>query len=93
MREKEMELQGGSLYYVIKEDGAHITRSSRLKGEIIVPQSVPEGDESEAASQVPIVAVGKKAFLSQKKLRRITLPHLSILSENGRLPIAAIWRV
>lgn len=74
MREKEMELQGGSLYYVIKEDGAHITRSSRLKGEIIVPQSVPEGDESEAASQVPIVAVGKKAFLSQKKLRRITLP-------------------
>lgn len=82
MREKEIEIQGGSIYYVIKEDGAHITRSGGLNGEIIVPQSVPgeadlgkaaaEGDG--AASQAAVVAIEKKAFLSQKKLRRMRLP-------------------
>lgn len=89
MREKEIEIQGSSIYYVIKEDGAHITRSGRLNGEIIVPQAVPgeaefgkaaeDADEAaaerdETASQVAVVAIEKKAFLSQKKLRRIQLP-------------------
>ena len=82
MREKEIDVKGGSLYYVIREDGAHITRAGRLNGEILVPDSVeaeahgmPEGShQTKGDRRIPVVAVEKKAFLSQKKLRGISLP-------------------
>jgi len=64
-QEKELELPGGSLYYVMEEDGVHITRTGRLIGEITVPKSV---------NGQLVVAVEKKAFLSQKKLRSLVLP-------------------
>ena len=65
MREKELELAGGSLYYEIKDGKAEITRFQGLASEVCIPDTL-EG--------IPVTTLGKKAFLSKKNLRRVTLP-------------------
>lgn len=65
MREKELELADGSLYYEIKDGKAGITRFQGLASEVCIPDML-EG--------CPVTALGKKAFLSKKNLRRVILP-------------------
>lgn len=60
-----MEITGGSLYY--ENCGSHIiiTRCSGLGAEAEVPELI---------ENLPVTVIGKKAFLSKKNLRKITLP-------------------
>lgn len=65
MQEKELELGGSSLCYGIKEGRACITGFHGLASEVVIPETI-EG--------CPVAEIGKKAFLSKKRLRRVTLP-------------------
>ncbi|MGN0402873.1 MAG: leucine-rich repeat protein [Acetatifactor sp.] len=65
MQERRVELAGGSLRYEIREGKALVTSFSGTASEVVLPGQL-EG--------CPVTAVGKKAFLSRKQLRRITLP-------------------
>lgn len=65
MQERELELAGGSLHYVIEKDKAHITGFHGQAADLVIPGAL-EG--------YPVAEIGKKAFLSKKRLRRITLP-------------------
>lgn len=65
MREKELVLADGSLYYETEAQGVRITRYNGLASEVVVPDQI-EG--------YPVVSIGKKAFLSKKHLRRVILP-------------------
>lgn len=69
MQEKEWELADGSLYYEIDEEAdqktIRITRFQGNSSRLEVPEQI-EG--------LPVTAVGKKAFLSRKNLRRVMLP-------------------
>ena len=65
MREKELELAGGSLYYEIKNGKAEITRFQGLASEVWVPDML---------DGCPVTTMLKKAFLSKKNLRRVILP-------------------
>ena len=60
-----MELAGGSLHYAIEKEKAYITGFHGQAAELVIP-AVLEG--------YPVAEIGKKAFLSKKGLRRITLP-------------------
>lgn len=63
--EKEWEIAGGSLYYEETANGIVITRLQGLAGEVEVPGQI---------QGVPVTAIGKKAFLSRKNVRRVLLP-------------------
>lgn len=65
MQEKELELAGGSLYYSIREGKASVTGFHGQAPEVVIPETI-EG--------CPVAEIGKKAFLSKKRLRRVTLP-------------------
>ncbi len=65
MQERELELAGGSLHYAIEKEKAYITGFHGQAAELVIP-AVLEG--------YPVAEIGKKAFLSKKGLRRITLP-------------------
>ncbi len=65
MREKEWELAEGSLYYEIEGQSVRITRFQGLSSHVEVPGEI-EG--------LPVKAIEKKAFLSKKNLRYVTLP-------------------
>lgn len=65
MQEKELEIAGGSLYYEERQDGIAVTRMHGMAGEVTVPAFIKGS---------PVVAVGRKAFLSKKNLRRVFLP-------------------
>ena len=80
--EKELELEGGSLYYRSEEDSIHITRCSRLNGEIRIPDTI---------DGLPVTVIRKKAFLSQKKLKRVFLP--ATLQEIGEWAFAFCSRL
>ena len=84
-QEFEYEISGGSLYYVVEGnmevatsakggDGrcCIITRMQGLAGEVEIP---------EAIENIPVTAIGRKAFLSKKNLRKMTLP--SCITEVG----------
>lgn len=64
MQERELELDGG-LRCVIEKEKACITGYHGAAGELVIPD-VLEG--------CPVTEIGKKAFLSRKGLRKITLP-------------------
>ena len=69
-KEWEFPVPGGSLYYerVELEDvgaGICITRMQGLVGEVEIPAQI-EG--------MPVLAIGRKAFLSKKNLRKVTVP-------------------
>lgn len=74
MQERVLELAGGSLLYQAQEKGICILRWQGSpaggtlaggRGELCVPAQI-EG--------MPVVSIGKKAFLSQKQLRKVILP-------------------
>ena len=65
MREKEWEFAEGSLYYEIEGESVRITRFQGLASHVEVPGEI-EG--------LPVRAIEKKAFLSKKNLRFVTLP-------------------
>ena len=65
MQERELEITGGSLYYVIENGKITITRFNGTAPEVRLPERI-EG--------VPVAGIGKKAFLSRKNLRRVSLP-------------------
>ena len=69
MQEKEWKLADGSLYYEIDERAdpktIRITRFQGNSSRLEVPEQI-EG--------LAVTAVGKKAFLSRKNLRRVVLP-------------------
>lgn len=66
---RNLETQQGSLQYEIVEKAAVITAYSGRDVELEMPETI-EG--------LPVVWIGKKAFLSNKVLRKITLPqHLA----------------
>lgn len=65
MQGKEWGIAGGSLEYTIEREKVIITGFTGLAGEVRVPARM-EG--------LPVAALGKKAFLSKKNLRRVFLP-------------------
>lgn len=65
MQDKELELAGASLHYEIKSEQVTITSVRGQIGEISIPESI---------DGFPVTRIEKKAFLSNKVLRRISLP-------------------
>lgn len=65
MQEKELEIAGSSLYYEQKQNSIIITRLQGPASEVKVPEEI-EG--------LPVREIAKKAFLSKKFLRKISLP-------------------
>lgn len=65
MQEMELEITGGSLYYEKEHNGVVITRFQGLCSEVQIPQFIEEQ---------PVCAIAKKAFLSKKTLRKVSLP-------------------
>lgn len=69
-QEAEYEIPGGSLYYERQElpgggSGICITRLQGPLGEVDIPECI---------ESCPVVSIAKKAFLSKKNLRRVTVP-------------------
>ena len=69
-KEWEFPIPGGSLYCEKIESeqtgsGIRITRMQGLAGEVEIPAQI-EG--------MPVLAIGRKAFLSKKNLRKVTVP-------------------
>lgn len=69
-REQEYEIPDGSLYYEKQtfsggECGICITRLQGLAGEVEIPEYIEDR---------PVRSIGRKAFLSKKNLRRVTVP-------------------
>lgn len=65
MREEEWKFTGGSLYYERKGESIEILRFSGTAWEVSVPEHI---------GGYPVKAIGKKAFLSRKNIRRILFP-------------------
>lgn len=69
MQEQELKIAGGSLFYQIQKKGVCIMGCQgslqNTAGELSIPAQV-EG--------MPVTSIGKKAFLSNKYLRRVVLP-------------------
>lgn len=63
--EKELVIPDGSLYYTVSENGVQIIRFQGTAVQVNVPEAI-EGR--------PVRGLAKKAFLSRKDLRRVTLP-------------------
>lgn len=73
VQEREYEIAGGSLYYEpFGEKGLCIIGFRGLAGEVEIPEQI-EG--------IPVTAIGRKAFLSKKHLRKVTVP--ACVSEVG----------
>ncbi len=64
-KEKELEIEGGRLYYRIDEKGAAITGCRITDSHITLPDRI-EGQ--------PVTLIERKAFLSCKQLKEIQLP-------------------
>ena len=69
-KEWEFPISGGSLYYEKLESehagaGICITRMQGLAGEVEIPAQI---------DGMPVLAIGRKAFLSKKNLRKVTVP-------------------
>jgi len=65
VQERQLEVAEGSLYYEVTEEKGKIVRYQGQALQVEVPALI-EG--------YPVTGVGKKAFLSRKNLRKITLP-------------------
>lgn len=71
MKEYEFQLPEGSLFYEeLPGKGARITRFHGLSGKVAIPDGVP----GEGSVLLPVTEIGKKAFLSKKYLRSVTVP-------------------
>ena len=65
MQEKELEIAGGSLYYEKLHNSILITRLQGLCSEVYIPRLIED---------LPVCRIAKKAFLSKKNLRKVSLP-------------------
>ncbi len=65
MQERKLKIAGGSLYYEIRDKSVRITGYAG-NGSVAGAPGRIEG--------YPVTAIGKKAFLSKKRLRRVLLP-------------------
>ncbi len=65
MQEREWQMPGGSLRYTAGPRGVCVTGWNGAAGQAVIPDKI-EG--------LPVIGIGKKAFLSQKNLRRVSLP-------------------
>ena len=65
MQEKELEIAGGSLCYIVEEDRACVTQLKGPVSEVVIPERI-EG--------LPVTAVGKKCFMGKRTLRKVFLP-------------------
>lgn len=65
MQEKELELAGASLRYEIKSEQVTVTVVRGMVGEISIPECI---------DGFPVTRIEKKAFLSNKSVRRVFLP-------------------
>jgi len=65
IRQKEWQIPGGYICYEVKNGEAMVTGIGGQIGELTIPASVEE---------CPVTMIGKKAFLSRKKLRKVLLP-------------------
>ena len=90
MRELEFQLPEGSLYYGRKGRAVEITRYNGLAGHVEIPAELPweprdleiSGGTSggtpdqtiEESGLLPVKSIAKKAFLSKKYLRSVTVP-------------------
>lgn len=65
MQERTFELAGGSLHYEVKDGKVWINGYVGTDSEVVIPGEL---------DGCPVTVLGKKAFLSRKQLRKITLP-------------------
>lgn len=65
MKERILEIAGGNLQYEVKDGRARVTGFGGTAAEVTIPGEL-EG--------YPVAKIGKKAFLSRKQLRKISLP-------------------
>lgn len=63
--EKVLSIEGGTLVYSQEKNGICIKRYRGIGSKAIVPERIEEK---------PVIAIGRKAFLSRKTLKEITLP-------------------
>ena len=83
MKEFEFNLSEGSLSCIRDENDSFIvTGYHGLAGQVVIPELLPLEQENldvsapaeEGSPKIPVGKIGKKAFLSKKYLRRITVP-------------------
>lgn len=80
MREAEYLIPEGSFIYRKRGMGAEITGYRGLAGQVEIPETLPwkeetpEGTEGAEEARLPVIAIGKKVFLSKKYLRTVTVP-------------------
>ncbi|MBQ2803980.1 MAG: leucine-rich repeat protein [Lachnospiraceae bacterium] len=65
MQKKELELTGTGLYYEKHKDYIEITRVQGFVSQVQIPEVIEE---------LPVKILARKAFLSHKQIRRVSLP-------------------
>jgi hypothetical protein len=65
MKIRELDMPQGALQYTIKEDRAEVIAYRGKDMELVIPAQIED---------CPVTCIGKKAFLSNKFLKQITLP-------------------
>jgi len=82
MKELEIQIADGSLYFIRQGARLEVSRYQGLAGHVKIPANVDvEVQESMADNatavevhSLPVAGIGKKAFLSKKYLRSVTIP-------------------
>ena len=93
MKELEIQIADGSLYFIRQGARLEVSRYQGLAGHVEIPGSVrmeaadaeqtnsmnaqvavTDQPEAEREKSLPVTAIGKKAFLSKKHLRSVTIP-------------------
>jgi hypothetical protein len=82
MKELEIQIADGSLYFIRQGARLEVSRYQGLAGHVEIPANVAvEVQESMADNatavevhSLPVAGIGKKAFLSKKYLRSVTIP-------------------
>ena len=71
---KELDTDRGTLQIRIREQGVEIAGYRGKDTELVIPQTIDGGN---------VTGIGKKAFLSNKMLERISLPETVTRIETG----------
>ena len=86
MKELEYQIPDGSLYFTKQGEGLEVTHYQGLAGHVEIPERIAgrkempgavadaEGPDTCADAEAPVKSIGKKAFLSKKYLRSVTIP-------------------
>ncbi|MBQ7066479.1 MAG: leucine-rich repeat protein [Lachnospiraceae bacterium] len=73
MKKAEFHLRGGIFFYVKEKEGISILEYQGNEVTVEVPKEI---------ENIPVTGIGKKAFLSNKKVRRVILPETVKIIEN-----------